>query len=425
MENNLTGSAGWISFFSTFIRVAFFCILVKGETRRWLTREVLLISFSAFFADLGYQTIVGLFPIVVKFLLRQPAYIFGILMAMTYGIGSIISYAGGRLGDRYSKKKLAVGGNLLITLLSLSGLPGNLVESSALYLGGWWSRDFRSPIRRALLVEISDPGYRSRIFGFLHSLDVGGGMLSTVIAFVLLYSGFGVPLVMLVMIIPILMSSVVLSMVSEDRHKNFTDSRPPPDNEKEINASSMKLFLISAGLFGFSYYSLGFPIITIAAAEHNYAMGLLSYTIFLGVSGLTGYILGSSALKAVSGLWKFGYSVSAIGSLLIGISYQFNLGLPAFYLSIAILGFGTGSIETFEPVVASILTPSARISRGMGSLSAWRGIGLFSSNIFMGILFTFSVFDSYVYAFLTAIAAALLMWMVQRRTSSLRERNIS
>ncbi len=398
---------------------------MKYETRKWLTREVLLISFSAFFADLGYQTIVGLFPIVIRFLLRQPAYVFGLLMALSYGIGSVVSYIGGRLGDKYSKKKLAIGGNLLITLLSVSGLPGNVAGCSALYLGGWWSRDFRSPVRRALLAEISDPAYVKKIFGFLHSLDVGGGMLSTIIAFFLLYGGFGVPLVMLVMIVPILASSVVLSMVREKRHEKFLQTPQPRKEEVKINKSSMKMFLISAGLFGFSYYSLGFPIITIASAEHSYALGLLSYSVFLGVSGLTGYVLGSSRLKAASGLWKLGYSVSALGSLLIGLSYQYHLGLPAFYLSTAVLGFGTGSIETFEPVVVSILSSSSKISRGMGSLSAWRGIGLFSSNVFMGLLFTISVLDSYVYAFLTAAVAAVIMWMVQRRTSALRERPFS
>ncbi|MBX8638121.1 MAG: MFS transporter [Thermoplasmata archaeon] len=398
---------------------------MNDSRRKWLTREVFLISFSAFFADLGYQAIVGLFPIVVRFLLRQPAYVFGFLMALTYGIGSLVSYAGGRLGDKYSKKKLAIGGNLLITLLSASGLPGNIAESSALYLGGWWSRDFRSPVRRAMLVEVSDPGYTKKIFGFLHSLDVGGGMISTIIAFLLLYSGFGVPTVMLVMVVPILVSSVCLSLVREGRHEKFINAPPVSAADAVTNASSMKLFLMSAGLFGFSYYSLGFPIITVADATHSYALGLLSYTVFLGVSGITGYILGSSRLKAASGLWKLGYSVSALGSLFIGLSYQYHLGLPAFYLSIATLGFGTGSIETFEPVVASILSPSARISRGMGSLSAWRGIGLFSSNLLMGLLFTFSVLDSYLYAFLTASAAAFIMWFVQRRTSFLRDKSFS
>jgi MFS family permease len=390
------------------------------RTPEWLTREVLLISLSAFFADLGYQAVIGLFPIFVTFILKQPAYVFGLLMSFSYGVGSLFSYIGGRLGDRFSKKKLSLAGNLLIPLLSFSGLPANIFESSSLYLGGWWSRNFRSPPRRALLVELSDPQERSRIFGFLHLLDVGGGMLSGIIAFFLVYSGFSVPFVMLLTVIPILVSSLSLSMVRENRRTESGKNLHASDANRVENDSAMKLFLVSAGLFGFSYYSLGFPIITVARVENNYAFGLLTYAVFLGASGISGYFFGSRRLKPAGGLWMFGYSIAAIGSLSIGITYLYHLGLLSFYLSAAVLGIGTGSIETFEPVVAALLVVPQRISRGMGSLGAWRSIGLFSSNLLMGILFTFNIFDSYLYAFITSALAALLMARVQLRTNSLR-----
>ena len=390
-----------------------------GRWHGWLTRDVMLISLSAFFADLGYQTVIGLFPVTVTFLYRQPAYVFGLLMALSYGAGSLFSYLGGRLGDRFSRKKLAIAGNLLIPLLSFSGTAGNIAESSALYLGGWWSRNFRSPPRRALLLDVSGTDHRSRVFGFLHMLDVGGGMISTLIAFVLLYSGFTVSVIMLLTVFPILVSSAVLFPVRERKGDPGTAASKEERNDITGNEGSMKLFLISAGLFGFSYYSLGFPIITVARAQNSYAFGLLTYTVFLGVSGLAGYLMGSSSLKPARGLWVFGYALSALGSLMIGMTYLFHLGLASFYISAAVLGTGTGSIETFEPVVASLLVHPSRISRGMGSLGAWRSIGLFASNLLMGVLFTFSVFDSYVYAFATSMLAALLMAYVQMRTPSL------
>ena len=390
------------------------------KTAAWLTREVLLISLSAFFADLGYQAVIGLFPIFVTFILKQPAYVFGLLMSFSYGVGSLFSYIGGRLGDRFSKKKLSLAGNLLIPLLSFSGLPANILESSGLYLGGWWSRNFRSPPRRALLAEQSDTMERPRIFGFLHLLDVGGGMLSTVIAFFLVYANFSISLVMLLTVIPILVSSLSLSLVRENRKTKFSKNFHGQNVNQVENDSAMKLFLVSAGLFGFSYYSLGFPIITVARVENSYSLGLLTYAIFLGASGLSGYFFGSRTLKPAGGLWMFGYSIAAIGSLSIGIAYLYHFGLFSFYLSAALLGVGTGSIETFEPVVAALLAAPHRISRGMGSLGAWRSIGLFSSNLLMGILFTFNIFASYLYAFITSALAATLMALVQIRTNSLK-----
>ena len=87
-----------------------------------------------------------------------------------------------------------------------------------------------------------------------------------------------------------------------------------------------------------------------------------------------------------------------------------------YYLGAAGLGFATGSVETFEPVLTSTLVKSSRLSSGMGWLSSSRALGLFVSNIAMGLLFAFSEFDSYLYAALTAFAAALILFAVEAKT---------
>lgn len=385
---------------------------------RWLTREVLLISLSAFFADLGYQAVVGLFPIYITHVLDQKPYIFGLIMALTYGIGSLISYAGGRIGDRFNKKRVALAGNLLIPLLSLSGLPSGVAASGGLYMGGWFSRDFRSPPRRAMLVEASDPSFRPNVFGFLHSLDVGGGTLSAIIAFALLSSGVRIGVVMLLSIIPILVSSLMLVMTRGEKHEGYVRKLEESANTPQIeeSGSNTRIFLVAVAMFGFSYYSLGFPIITVSSETGSFALGIATYAVFLGASGLTGFLAGSIRLNALGALWKLGYAVAAIGSLLIALSYLLHAGVVGFYLSTAVLGCGTGVIETYEPVVTTVMAPPSRLSRGLGSLSQWRSIGLFTSNILMGILFTVSVFSSYIYAFATALAGAMLLAYLKGRT---------
>ena len=151
-----------------------------GASSHWLTRDVLLISLSAFFADMGFQAFTAVFPLIVVIELGQPAYVYGLLLALSYGVGSLFALVGGRLGDRYGKKKLSVAGNLLIPLMSVSVLFSDMAAVGALFVLGWWARYFRTPARRAWLVEVSDPAHRSRIFGFLHALDVGGGMIAVV-----------------------------------------------------------------------------------------------------------------------------------------------------------------------------------------------------------------------------------------------------
>ena len=393
---------------------------------RWLTRDVLLISLSAFFADMGYQAVTAVFPLIIIIELREPAYVYGLLVALSYGIGSVFSLMGGKLGDRYGKKRISLVGNLLIPLMSISVLFPSVFVLGALFVLGWWARYFRSPSRRAWLVEVSNPSFRSKTFGFLHALDVGGGMIAVLysVALVLLK----VPLrdIILVTIIPLIISSVSLAFARTEPNREFVsqasehimkDSVASADESNKTNEFVFRALLLSATLFGFSYYALGFPIVTVAQTQNSAVLGILTFGIYLGVSAGAGFLLGSvRSKKPFRTLWTLGYLVAALSSLVIGSSYVFHYGLGLYYLGAAGLGFATGSVETFEPVLTSTLVESKKLSSGMGWLSSSRALGLFVSNIVVGTLFVFSQFDSYLYAAIMAFVAAMILLVVELRT---------
>ncbi|MGC8624886.1 MAG: MFS transporter, partial [Phycisphaerae bacterium] len=117
----------------------------------WLTRNVLLISLSACFADLGYQAVLAIFPLFLVINLHAAVWIFALATAISYGPGALFGLIGGRLGDRFGHKKVAIIGNLFIPLLSLTGLATAPISAVALFASGWWARNFRSPPRRSLL----------------------------------------------------------------------------------------------------------------------------------------------------------------------------------------------------------------------------------------------------------------------------------
>jgi hypothetical protein len=58
--------------------------------------EVLKISFSAFFADLGYQAAVVMFPLIFKITLGAPYWLYGVAEAINYGVGSLMGLPWGR-----------------------------------------------------------------------------------------------------------------------------------------------------------------------------------------------------------------------------------------------------------------------------------------------------------------------------------------
>lgn len=391
----------------------------------WLTRDVFLISISAFFADMGYQAVTAVFPLLIVVELGQPAYVYGLLLALSYGVGSLFALVGGRLGDRFGEKRLAVAGNLLIPLMSVSVLFPNVVLVGALFVLGWWARYFRTPLRRAWLVEVSDPDRRSKIFGFLHALDVGGGMIAVVYSIILVLLGFPLRQIVLVTAVPLLVSSLALAIARTRPREAFVAAGPPAkeglgqaqDHDERTNSFVFRWLLISATFFGFSYYALGFPIVTVAQSQGSAVLGILTFGIYLGVSAVAGYLLGSvRARRPFRTLWMLGYLLAAASSLVIGTSYAFHYGLGLYYLGAAGLGFATGSVETFEPVLTSTLVGSSRLSSGMGWLSSSRALGLFTSNIAMGVLFTFSQFGSYLYAAGTAVVAAVILLVVELKT---------
>ena len=390
----------------------------------WLTRDVLLLSLSACFADMGYQAVTAVFPLLIVIQLGEPAYVYGLLLALSFGVGSLFSLAGGKLGDRHSKKTVSLAGNLLIPLMSVSVLFPNVLVVGAFFVFGWWARYFRTPARRAWLVEVSDPAHRSRVFGFLHALDVGGGLVAVVYSIVLVLRGAPLDDIVLVTAIPILVSSLALALAKTKPHPGFlaagSEARkevPRSESRERENRFVFRWLLVSATLFGFSYYALGFPIVTVAQTQGGAVFGIATFGVYLGVSAGAGYLLGSvRSRRPLRTLWTFGYLLAALSSLVIGASYALHYGLALYYLGAAGLGFATGSVETFEPVLTSTLTKAGKLSSGLGRLSSSRALGLFVSNLVMGAIFTFSQFGSYAYAAALAGCAAVILLAVELRT---------
>jgi hypothetical protein len=68
-----------------------------------------------------------------------------------------------------------------------------------------------------------------------------------------------------------------------------------------------------------------------------------------------------------------------------------------------------GAVETFEPTLLAALAGTSDLSTSMGWLSVSRAIGQSLSNIIMGFLFTISQLDSYLYAFIASLLAAVAL----------------
>ena len=385
-----------------------------SPTAPWRTPDVWGIVFSAFFADLGYQAILAVFPLYLVLDLGAPIWLFGLSQALAYGPGAFFGYLGGRLGDRYGRWVVSVAGNAFIPLMALAGLSSAPPVAVALLVTGWWARNLRSPPRRALLVDSVDPGHQGPAFGFLHALDVGGGMLAAVYAFLLVLTGVSYSTILLVTVAPLVVSTLVLLRVRGGRKApSFLPSnRPsaaPSGAESRPHRALFRGVLAATVLYGFASFSIGFPVLTTVQGTREAADGVLVFVVALGVSSLVGLLAGSVRRRRLAALALGGYLVAAAGSALLALAIGVGLGLAAFLGGAAVLGAALGTIETFEPTLVAAISPTGTASRNFGALSAFRSLGLFASNVVFGLLTVASAWYPYAYAAVGAAAAAVLL----------------
>jgi hypothetical protein len=377
---------------------------------QWLSRDALLLSLSAFFADAGYQGVTALYPLFLVLELHQSPFLYGLFTGLGFGIGSLFAFLGGRLGDRLPKKPIIIAGNLGILLLAVSGIPTTPWVTGLLFMTGWWFRYLRTPPRRALLTQVTAPEYRTKVFGFLHALDIGGGMFSIIAAIGLLLVGVSVPHIILFAAIPLTISTLVLLPVGKS--ELYPVEEPPSEkasaeDTERYRRRQRRMFiaiLAAASLYGFSFYNLGFPVLSATTISKAMVAGLATYGLYLAISALSGWLLGVLNMKGLRPLWQWGFLPSSAASFVIAVNAFLKGGAFAFYPGVAILGMGMGAVETYEPALAASLRTTRNISTGMGWLSVARAVGQFGSNFIMGALFV--VDESYAYLF-AGFAAAL------------------
>ncbi len=406
----------------------------------WRNRDVWAISLSACFADLGYQSVLAGFPLFLVIALHQSVWEFGLASALSYGGGALFSYLGGRLGARTGHRRLALAGNSLIPLLSLSGLIASPAAAIGLLTGGWWARNLRTPSRRVMLVEaVPDEASRSAAFGFLHALDVGGGALAGVYVLVAVLSHLEFRWIFLGTVLPLLISTFSLSLArtgvrvppsqtraasspGEGPGARVRPSQPLPAGGLLARGEQASqppplpgagALLLAATLYGFTSYSVGFPVLTVAQGGRHLAYGIGAFLVFQAVSAATGYLLGGrlgTELPAqFASLGLLGYLGAGLGAVMLAAGYGTGAGAGELLLGVAVLGFALGVVETLEPSLMAALRPGRSAGRGFGALSAARSAGLFVGNLVLGLLYGFGPSWSYTYAAAVAVAAAVVV----------------
>ena len=387
---------------------------------RWRNREVWAISLSAFFSDTGYQGVLAGFPLFLVLTLHQPVWEFGLASAIAYGGGTLFAWAGALLGDRFGHRRVAITGNALIPLLSLSALWANPAVAIGLLCAGWWARNLRTPSRRVMLVEaVPAEDDRNSVFGFLHALDIGGGALAGTYVLIAVIEHVAFKWIFLGSALPLAIATFSLTRCTTGRkapastpqQEAAPGARAPGAPQPALPGATP--FLVAAALFGFTYYSVGFPVLTTAQGSGHLSVGIGAFLLLNAVSAATGYFvgprLGSRLPDRFRDLGALGYLFSVVGAALLAFGYGEHLGTVTLMFGVVALGFALGIVETVEPSLMSVLRPGRRAGRGFGALTAARSVGLALGNVIMGLLYGLGAEWAYGYAAVAGAAAVVIV----------------
>lgn len=333
-------------------------------------------------------------------------WLYGLAEGLNYGLGSVFGYVGGRLSDVYGAKRVSVVGNALIPLMSFFVLTPNPVAAIVLFSLGWWMRNLRTPSRRAMLSAVTSEEERQEAYGILHALDIAGASIAVGYITLALYLGLDLRLITLTTVAFLAVSTVLLALVRIE--KPAEEVRIVRDPGGSGDRRLMIAILAATSLFGFSYFSFGYPILTITERFNAPYLGTLSYLVFLIASSISGYAFGRAMGDEV-GYLAAGYAISAAASL----GFQLSPDLASFLTSSALMGVAVGAVETFEPTIVSKIYP--REGEGMGLLSAFRSLGLFTGNMAMGLLYSAGL--AYWYSFaVSALSTAIMISQISARS---------
>lgn len=241
--------------------------------KRFLSANVILLSFVSLCNDIASDMIYPLLPIFITSVGGTPA-ILGVIEGIAETTSSLLKLFGGYISDLFKKRKpLAFLGYFLsnatrpLYFFASSWIPIFIVRFSDRI-----GKGIRTASRDALIADSTDPANRARAFSFHRMLDNFGALLGPLIAmFILAVYSEKIRYVFLLSLIPGFIVILLMFFVKETKTDNLTTTFVKTVPLKgfftlEVFPRKFKLFAISVFFFTLGNSSDAFLILRLKDA---------------------------------------------------------------------------------------------------------------------------------------------------------------
>lgn len=346
----------------------------------------------------------------------------GLIEGVSDAASSITKLWMGYYSDKIGKRKpIVVAGYLVTALKGLLAFTTNWHQVLVIRAVAWMGRGARGPVRDALIVDLLEPVYYGRAFGFHTAMDTIGAIIGPAIALALI-GILSYRQIFLISLIPGFMSvACFVFLVKEKRKKHHEHEDVKFWKNIDNLPLNFKLFVLSAGIFGlgnFAHTLLILRAVEILTPEYGgvvanstaiglYTLHNLLYAGFAYPAGILSERLGKRTLLGI------GYLLFALMCL------GFILAPPKLWAMIilfSLAGIYIALVDSMERALAGDLLPVHLRGTGYGVLSMVNGIGDLVSSLVVGLLWAkVAPLTGFVYAGSLTLLGGVVLFMVRNK----------
>jgi MFS family permease len=353
--------------------------------RRWLTRNLKVVSAVSLMQDAASELLYPLMPILLTSVLGAPAAVVGVVEGIAEGVAAVTKVVAGRISDRFRKKPLvALGYGLAAVgkvLVAAAGVWQVVLAGRAVDRLG---KGIRGAPRDALLVQDIPLEARGRAFGFHRAADTAGAVIGPLLALV----GYEVldhrlrPLLW-VAVVPAVLSVLLVLWLREPparpRRRDLPADRLPAD--APLGSRYWRVVGV-LGLFSLVNFpdallllrlnEIGFGVTGVILAYVGYN---LVYTVLSFPAGVIADRLGPQLVVAL------GLLVFAVAYVGLGVTEDHR----AAWLLLAGYGAYTGLTDGVGKAWVSRLLPVRSQGTGQGIFQGVLGGGVLVAGVWAGL----------------------------------------
>lgn len=223
-----------------------------GQRQGWragLPRNVIVLGFVSFFADVSGEMIYPLVPIFLTAVLGAPMAVVGLIEGVAESTASLLKLASGWFSDRIGRRMplVVVGYGLATVGKVLLALAYAWPVVLAARFVDRFGKGVRGSPRDALIADSTPADLRGRAFGLHRSMDTAGAVVGPLLALALVaLLDDRLRVVFLLAAIPGVISVAILGLVHEPKRAPASASAPTMGMAASFAAMDRRLLLFMA-----------------------------------------------------------------------------------------------------------------------------------------------------------------------------------